>query len=138
MVAVVGLMAQAAWAQTLPGFRQMAGTSRVAFFSRGGSDFGGRQKADVKRTDAFLARMEKTLAQPLAAPISYYTYERPEDIAAQTGVYAYGLTRAAWATPAGSSTRGSRSRWATRAAGTDARWTRWRAPRRRRSTSRRS
>jgi hypothetical protein len=93
MVAMVGLMAQAAWAQTLPGFRQMAGTSRVAFFSRGGSDFGGRQKADVKRTDAFLARMEKTLAQPLAAPISYYTYERPEDIAAQTGVYAFGLTR---------------------------------------------
>jgi hypothetical protein len=93
MVAMVGLVAQAASAQTLPGFRQMAGTSRVAFFSRGGSDFGGRQKADVKRTDAFLARMEKTLAQPLAAPISYYTHERPEDIAAQTGVYAYGLTR---------------------------------------------
>lgn len=90
---MAGLMAQAASAQTLPGFRQMAGTTRVAFFSRGGSDFGGRQKADVKRTDAFLARMEKTLAQPLAAPISYYTYERPEDIAAQTGVYAYGLTR---------------------------------------------
>ncbi len=93
MVAAVGLMAQAAWAQTLPGFRQMAGTSRVAFFSRGGSDFGGRQKAVVKRTDAFLARMEKALAQPLAAPIAYYTYERPEDLAAQTGVYAYGLTR---------------------------------------------
>ena len=93
MVAVVGLMAQAVSAQTLPGFRQMAGTSRVAFFSRHGGDFGGRQKQDVKRTDAFLARMEKTLAQPLAAPISYYTYERPEDIAAQTGVYAYGLTR---------------------------------------------
>jgi hypothetical protein len=93
MVAMVGLMAQAVSAQTLPGFRQMAGTSRVAFFSREGGDFGGRQKQDVKRTDAFLARMEKTLAQPLAAPISYYTYERPEDIAAQTGVYAYGLTR---------------------------------------------
>jgi hypothetical protein len=93
VVAVIGLAAQAASAQTLAGFRQMAGTSRVAFFSRSGGDFGGRQKADVKRTDAFLARMEKTLAQPLAAPISYYTYERPEDIAAQTGVYAYGLTR---------------------------------------------
>jgi hypothetical protein len=93
VVAVAGLMAQAASAQTLPGFRQMAGTSRVAFFSRSGGDFGGRQKADVKRTDAFLARMEKTLEQPLAAPISYYTHERPEDIAAQTGVYAYGLTR---------------------------------------------
>ncbi len=92
-VAVVGLMAQAAAAQTLPGFRQMAGTSRVAFFSRNGGDFGSRQRADVKRTDAFLARMEKTLEQPLAAPISYYTHERPEDIAAQTGVYAYGLTR---------------------------------------------
>lgn len=93
MVAAVGLVAQAASAQTLPGFRQMAGTSRVAFFSRSGSDFGSRQKADVKRTDAFLARMEQTLVQPLAAPITYYTHERPEDIAAQTGVYAYGLTR---------------------------------------------
>lgn len=92
-MAVAGLMAQAASAETLPGFRQMAGTSRVAFFSRGGADFGGRQKADVKRTDAFLARMEQALVQPLAAPITYYTYERPEDIAAQTGVYAYGLTR---------------------------------------------
>jgi hypothetical protein len=93
MVAAVGMVASAASAQTLPGFRQMAGTSRVAFFSRSGGDFGSRQKADVKRTDAFLARMEKTLEQPLAAPLSYYTYERPEDIAAQTGVYAYGLTR---------------------------------------------
>ncbi|MET0551758.1 MAG: hypothetical protein ABW221_01895 [Vicinamibacteria bacterium] len=92
MAVTVGLAAQAAAAQTPPGFRWMAGTSRVAFFSRGGSDFGSRQKTDVKRTDAFLARMERTLAQPLAAPISYYTYERPEDIAAQTGVYAYGLT----------------------------------------------
>ena len=91
-VAVAGLLAQAVSAQTLPGFHLMAGTSRVAFFSRSG-DFGGRQKADVKRTDAFLAQMEKTLTQPLAAPISYYTHERPEDIAAQTGVYAYGLTR---------------------------------------------
>jgi hypothetical protein len=71
----------------------MAGTSRVAFFSRTSGDFGGRQKADVKRTDAFLARMEKTLEQPLAAPISYYRHDRPEDIAAETGVYAYGLTR---------------------------------------------
>ena len=93
MVAAVGLAAQTASAQTLAGFRQMAGTSRVAFFSRNDGDFGGRQKADVKRTDAFLARMEKTLAQPLAEPISYYKYERPEDIAAETGVYAYGLTR---------------------------------------------
>jgi hypothetical protein len=90
MVAVVGLAAQAVSAQTLAGFRQMAGTSRVAFFSRSGGDFGGRQKADVKRTDAFLAQMEKTLTQPLARPISYYTHERPEDIAAQTGVYATG------------------------------------------------
>jgi len=93
LVAAVGLMAEVVSAQTLPGFRQMAGTSRVAFFSRTAGDFGGRQKADVKRTDEFLARMEKTLEQPLAAPISYYRYERPEDIAAQTGVYAYGLTR---------------------------------------------
>jgi hypothetical protein len=93
VVAAVGLVAQTASAQALVGFRQMAGTSRVAFFSRNGGDFGGRQKADVKRTDAFLAQMEKTLAQPLAEPISYYKYERPEDIAAETGVYAYGLTR---------------------------------------------
>jgi hypothetical protein len=93
LVTAVGLMGQMLSAETPPGFRQMVGTSRVAFFARVGSDFGGRQEMDVKRTDAFLARMERLFGRPLAAPISYYQHERPEDIAALTGVYAYGLTR---------------------------------------------
>lgn len=87
MLAGAGTLAAA---QTPPGFRQMGTTSRVSFFTRAPLP---RDRSDLKKTDAFLARMESELRQPLGARLDYYRYERPEDIAAQTGVYAYGLTR---------------------------------------------
>jgi hypothetical protein len=90
LVVVLAAAAAFADAQTLPGFRQMAATPRVSFFARSAAS---RDRADVKKTDAFLARMESELRQPLGERLEYYRYERPEDIAAQTGVYAYGLTR---------------------------------------------
>lgn len=52
-----------------------------------------RTRVDLERTDAYLARIEALFGQPLSGRIEYYRYERPEDIAAQTGVYAIGLTR---------------------------------------------
>jgi hypothetical protein len=89
MVAVLAGSALAAHAQTPPGFHRVGMTSRVSLFVRAGR---ASDRRDLKRTDAFLARMESELAQPLDAPLDYFRYERPEDIAAQTGVYAYGLT----------------------------------------------
>jgi hypothetical protein len=77
-------------AQAVPGFREAGHTARVRFFTRTSSGLDRRQ---AERTDSFLARMETALGQDLPEPIEYYRYERPEDIAVQTGVYATGLTR---------------------------------------------
>jgi hypothetical protein len=93
LVVGMGMAASVASAQGIPGFRPLAQTARVSFFTRSATPAGGHDRADMKRTDSFVERMERELGQPLTTPISYYRYERPEDIAAQTGVYATGLTR---------------------------------------------
>jgi hypothetical protein len=77
-------------AQSVPGFRPAGQTARVRFFSRTSAKVDRRQ---AERTDSFIARIENDLGHELPEPIEYYRYERPEDIAAQTGVYATGLTR---------------------------------------------
>jgi hypothetical protein len=79
-------------AQTVPGFREVGRSAHVRFFTRTDSKAGGRLRADIKRTEAYLTHLESELGQPVAETIDYYRYERPEDIAAQTGVYATGLT----------------------------------------------
>ena len=80
-------------AQTLPGFREAGRTANVRLFTRAESKPGRQARADLKRTEQYLTRLQSELGQPLPAPIDYYRYERPEDLAAQTGVYATGLTR---------------------------------------------
>ena len=79
-------------AQTIPGFREAGASTRVRLFTRSEAKPGRRERTDLQRTDAYLARLEVQLGQPLPERIDYYRYERPEDIAAQTGVYATGLT----------------------------------------------
>jgi hypothetical protein len=76
-------------AQSIPGFREAGQTARVRFFSRTSTK---PNRSQIKRTDSFLKKIETDLGQALPEPIEYYRYERPEDIAVQTGVYATGLT----------------------------------------------
>jgi hypothetical protein len=89
-VGTVGLSlllgATLASASPLSGFALQAKTSNFAFFSRSAA------QVDVRRPEAQLARVEAALGQRLSAPVDYYIYERPEDIAATTGRYAGGLT----------------------------------------------
>lgn len=79
--------------QTIPGFQPAGQSSRVRLFTRSASKPGRRERAALERTESYLGQLEKRLGQPLGGPIDYYRYERPEDIASQTGVYATGLTR---------------------------------------------
>jgi hypothetical protein len=79
--------------QAVPGFREVGQSERVRLYTRSSSKPSRRQRADLERTDSYLARLETQLGQPLGKPVDYYRYERAEDIAAQTGVYAIGLTR---------------------------------------------
>lgn len=94
-LAVVGLLVRTApvAGEPLPGFRQVAQSARVRFFTRADSRAGRRERDALRRTEAYLAQLEHRLGERLAEPIEYYRYERPEDIASQTGVYATGLTR---------------------------------------------
>lgn len=78
--------------QSVPGFREIGQGARIRYFSRSESKLDRRGRADLARTDAYLGRLESLLDQRLASPIEYYRYERPEDVAVQTGVYATGLT----------------------------------------------
>lgn len=79
--------------QSLPGFHEVGRSAHVRFFARGEAGGGRRLRADMKRTETYIAHLQSELGQSLPEPIDYYRYERPEDIAAQTGVYATGLTR---------------------------------------------
>lgn len=93
LVAGASSLAGLCEAQAVPGFREVGRSAHVRFYTRGDSSGGRRQRADLKRTEDYLARLQSELGQPLPEPIEYYRYERPEDIAAQTGMYATGLTR---------------------------------------------
>lgn len=93
-VALLATLAGAvvAEAQTVPGFQAIGGSARIRVFSRTEPRLSRQGREGLKRTDSYLRRLEGVLGQRLEDRIDYYRYERPEDIAVQTGVYATGLT----------------------------------------------
>jgi hypothetical protein len=90
-VAMCGLPS-ACEGQAVPGFREAGRSARVRLFTRSESAAPRRARADLARIESYLGRVEALLDERPGRPIDYYRYERPEDIAAQTGVYATGLT----------------------------------------------
>jgi hypothetical protein len=84
LVAGLGLAASAE-AASRPGFTLTGHTAQATYYSRGSA------RADVRRIEAFVTRLQTQLDAPAAAS-QYYTYDSPEQIAAVTGHHAAGVT----------------------------------------------
>ena len=71
----------------LPGFELRAQSEHFAFYGHERSG-----KPDVKRSERFLAQVEKTLGHDVAGRSPYVLVEHASDIFAATGLYAEGVT----------------------------------------------
>lgn len=69
-----------------PGFRLAAMTPHFVFYTRGNAS------VEPKQAERFLTQVETQLGHEVTGVAEYYRYERPEDISAETGEYATGVT----------------------------------------------
>ena len=82
-----GLLAAApAWAEPSRGFQLAAQTPHFLFYSRNG------EPIDVHEVERSLWKVQRLLGQELAGPAEYYRYGTPQEVAADLGEYATGVT----------------------------------------------
>ncbi|HEY8147299.1 MAG TPA: hypothetical protein VIK51_00095 [Vicinamibacteria bacterium] len=74
------------WAQPLRGFQLAAQTPHFLFYSRNG------ETIDVDEVERSLWKVQRLLGQELAGRAEYYRYGTPQEVAANLGEYATGVT----------------------------------------------
>jgi hypothetical protein len=72
----------------LPGFALVGSTQSFVVYSRDGRGL------DGDKSERYLKRLEALFGSGVAGRVEYYRCERPEDVAALTGLYASGVTSA--------------------------------------------
>jgi hypothetical protein len=86
-VLLSGLLAAApAWAEPSRGFQLAAQTPHFLFYSRNG------ETIDVHEVERTLWKVQRLLGQELPGPAEYYRYGTPQEVAADLGEYATGVT----------------------------------------------
>jgi hypothetical protein len=80
------LAATSAWAEPPLGFRLAAQSSHFLFYSRHG------EPIDVHEVESSLSRVQQLLGQKLPGKAEYYRYGTPQEVAANVGEYASGVT----------------------------------------------
>jgi len=84
---VCGLLAATpAWADPPVGFRLAAQSPHFLFYSRHG------EPIDVHEVESSLGRVQQLLGQKLPGRAEYYRYGTPQEVAANVGEYAAGVT----------------------------------------------
>jgi hypothetical protein len=82
-----GLLAAApAWADPSRGFQLAAQTPHFLFYTRNG------EPIDVHEVERSLWKVQRLLGQELPGPAEYYRYGTPQEVAADLGEYATGVT----------------------------------------------
>jgi len=82
-----GMLAAApVWAQPPRGFQLAAQTPHFLFYSRNG------ERIDVHEVERALCKVQRLLGQELPGRAEYYRYGTPQEIAANLGEYASGVT----------------------------------------------
>ena len=80
------LAATPAWTEPSRGFRLAAQTPHFLFYSRNG------ESIDVHEVERSLWKIQRLLGQELPGPAEYYRYGTPQEVAADLGEYASGVT----------------------------------------------
>src|SRR5260221_6539621 len=80
------LAAAPVWAQPPRGFQLAAQTPHFLFYSRNG------ERIDVHEVERALCKVQRLLGQELPGRAEYYRYGTPQEIAANLGEYASGVT----------------------------------------------
>src|SRR5260221_6785409 len=80
------LAAAPVWAQPPRGFQLAAQTPHFLFYSRNG------ERIDVHEVERALCKVQRLLEQKLPGGAEYYRYGTPQEIAANLGEYASGVT----------------------------------------------
>jgi hypothetical protein len=83
---VATLMAGRTEAAPFPGFALISQTQHFSFYSRDP-----RLKVEADKAEQFLREISTLLQQPVEERTEFFRHERPEDIAAYTGVYSTGF-----------------------------------------------
>ena len=81
-----GLLAAPAGAEPSRGFQLAASTPHFLFYSRNG------EPIDVHEVERALWKVQRLLGQELPGPAEYYRYGTPQEVAADLGEYATGVT----------------------------------------------
>jgi hypothetical protein len=86
-ILVCGLLAAtSAWAEPPLGFRLAAQSPHFLFYTRHG------EPIDVHEVESSLSRVQQLLGQKLPGRAEYYRYGTPQEVAANVGEYASGVT----------------------------------------------
>jgi hypothetical protein len=80
------LASASVWAEPSRGFQLAATTTHFVFYSRNG------EPIDVHEVERSLRKVQRLLGQELPGPAEYYRYGTPQEVAANLGEYATGVT----------------------------------------------